>query len=144
MTRERSKRVFLSYAAKDREFAHQLRETLVRRGASVFMDESVSPGEKWSEGLRKEIENATALILLIPSLESSNRNDVWAEAGAAKALGKPILAVLPPRHKGTRRELPTDIAGLLVLDTDERPLENTADTLLQAVPEDDNSRLPAA
>jgi len=50
MTRERSKRVFLSYAAKDREFAHQLRETLVRRGASVFMDESVNPGEKWSEG----------------------------------------------------------------------------------------------
>jgi hypothetical protein len=112
--------------------------------SSTCLTESVNPGEKWSEGLRKEIENATALILLIPSLESSNRNDVWAEAGAAKALGKPILAVLPPRHKGTRRELPTDIAGLLVLDTDERPLENTADTLLQAVPEDDNSRLPAA
>jgi hypothetical protein len=38
-------------------------------------------------------------------------------------LGKPVLAVLPPHHQRSRTELPTEIADLLVLSTDERPLE---------------------
>jgi hypothetical protein len=57
------------------------------------------------------------------------------EAGAAKALGKPVLAVLPPKNVSAPIELPTDIAGVLVLDADRRSLDSIADTLLQAVPE---------
>src|ERR1700693_4777704 len=102
MPKNLRKRVFLSYAVKDKDFAYQLRDTLSKRGVSVFLDTSISPGDRWSEVLRREIENATALILLVPSRESLNRNNVWVEAGAAKALGKPGLAVLPPRHQGSR------------------------------------------
>jgi hypothetical protein len=67
----------------------------------------------------------------------ANRNTIWFEAGAAKALGKPVLAVLPPSRDPGSTELPTDLAGLLVLDADRRSLESVADTLVHAVPEQD-------
>jgi hypothetical protein len=129
------KQVFISYALDDRDFARRLGSLMEQRGASVFLDADVRPGDLWADVLRREIERATALVLIIPSRNVANRNTVWFEAGAAKALGKPILAVLPPHHKVDRGELPTDLADLLVLNADQRPLENIADMLLQAVPE---------
>jgi len=130
---EGTKRVFMSYAAEDRPFARQLGELMTQRGVSVFFDD-VAPGANWSDGLREAIENATALVLLIPSQSFSDRNATWFEAGAAKALGKPVLAVLPPSREPGSTELPTEIAGLLVLDADRRSLDSIADMLVQAVP----------
>jgi hypothetical protein len=91
------------------------------------------PGSDWAEVLRSELERSSALILIIPSRSAANRNNVLFEAGAAKALGKRIFAVLPPNHS-SHIELPTNIADLLVMDADRRSLESIADTLLQAVP----------
>ncbi len=90
---------------------------------------------------RREIERASALILLIPSDDVPNRNNIWFEAGAAKALGKRVLAVLPPNRRLV--DLPSDIADILVLDADKRPLESIADTLIQAVPEIDDVKASA-
>ena len=128
------KRVFISYAHEDKAFASELGNLMMKRGASVFSDTDLTPGSLWSDVLRREIEQATALVLIIPTHHVANRNHVWFEAGAAKALGKPVLAVLPPKHESGTVDLPTDIAGLLVLDADRRSLESVADTLLQAVP----------
>ena len=133
------KHIFLSYAREDRDFAKELSGLMKERGASVFFDtNAVALGEEWGSVLRKEIEKATALVLLIPSRNVSDRNFIWFEAGAARALGKPVLAVLPPAHKATRTEIPTDIAGLIILDAGERPLENIADMLIQAIPSTGN------
>ena len=60
------------------------------------------------------------------------RNNLWFEAGAAKALGKRVLAVLPPHAR--LDELPINVADILVLDAGERPFESIADTLVEAVP----------
>jgi predicted nucleotide-binding protein len=130
----RNKRLFISYAQEDHAFARELGRAIADRGASVFLDIDMSSGSFWADSLRSEIERATALILIIPSRHVANRNNILFEAGAAKALGKPVLAVLPPKHQAERIELPTDIAGVLVLDADRRSVENIADTLLQATP----------
>jgi len=128
-----TKYVFLSYAHENRELAKDLASLMSRRGVSVFLDSDVKPGDLWSSVIRREIERASALILLIPSDDVPNRNNIWFEAGAAKALGKRVLAVLPPNRRLV--DLPSDIADILVLDADKRPLESIADTLIQAVPE---------
>jgi hypothetical protein len=107
-----------------------------KRGASVFSDVDTALGSLWSDVLRREIEQASALVLIIPSHSVENRNNIWFEAGAAKALGKPVLAVLPPKRETGPFDMPTDLAGLIVLDTDRRSLESVTDTLLQAVPTD--------
>jgi hypothetical protein len=134
---EGSKRVFISYAREDRDFARRLGELMNQRGVSVAWDFDTAFGSDWSDGLRRQIEDADALVLLIPSHGMANRNTIWFEAGAAKALGKPVLAVLPPSRDPGSTELPTDLAGLLVLDADRRSLESVADTLVHAVPEQD-------
>jgi predicted nucleotide-binding protein len=136
-----TKNVFLSYAAENRELAKDLASLMSRRGVSVFFDSDVKPGDLWSSVVRREIERASALILLIPSDDVPNRNNIWFEAGAAKALGKRVLAVLPPNRRLV--DLPSDIADILVLDADKRPLESIADTLIQAVPETDDIKASA-
>jgi hypothetical protein len=129
------KHLFISYGIEDGDFARTLSRLMKNRGASVSLDTDIAPGMAWADWLRPEIERATALILVIPSRQTPNRNNLLFEAGAAKALGKPVLAVLPPNRKAAPIEMPTDIAGVLVLDADRRSLDSVADTLLQAVPE---------
>ncbi|MGA9215976.1 MAG: toll/interleukin-1 receptor domain-containing protein [Methylocella sp.] len=136
-----TKHVFLSYALEDRELAKDLANLMSRRGVSVFSDSDVKLGDLWSSVVRGEIERSSALILLIPSDDVPNRNNIWFEAGAAKALGKRVLAVLPPNRRLVA--LPSDIADVLFLDADKRPLESIADTLIQAVPEIDNVKASA-
>jgi predicted nucleotide-binding protein len=131
---EDRKRIFISYAREDKEFARELAESMKRSGVSVFSDIDVMPGALWSDVLRREIEQASALVLIIPSYRVANRNNIWFEAGAAKALGKPVLAVLPPQREPKSIELPTDLAGLIVLDADRRSVQSVAETLLQAIP----------
>lgn len=107
-----------------------------QRGVSVFSAFDLKLGDQWASVIRSEIERASALVLLIPSDDVPNRNNIWFEAGAAKALGKRVLAVLPPNRR--LLDLPADIADILVLDADKRPLESIAETLVQAVPERDS------
>lgn len=76
------------------------------------------------------------MFLFLPSDDVPNRNNIWFEAGAVKALGKRVLAILPPNRRLV--DPPSDIADVLFLDADKRPLESIADTLIQAVPEIDN------
>jgi hypothetical protein len=132
---EGQKSVFLSYASKDRNFAAELGNLLRKRGARVFRDsDSIPFGSSWPEMLREELDKATAVILLLPLRDAMNRNSLWFEAGAAKALGKPVLMVLPPEHKATRSDVPVELADLVVLNADETSLDSLADTLLQAIP----------
>ena len=131
------KRIVLSHAAEDTVFARRLANLLAERGVEVFIDANVTAGEDWSRAFRHEIEEASALVLLIPSDTARNRNNLWFEAGAARALEKRVLAVLPPDRHAT--DYPNDLADVMVLDADRRPLEDIADTLVQAAP----SRQPA-
>lgn len=130
------KRVFLSFSQENAELADALARVMSQRGASVFFDkDAIRLGDRWLETRRAKIEKASALVLLIPAHDGPNRNTVLFEAGAAKALGKRVLAVLPPHWPVLRDEVPVDIADVVVLDMDERPLESIADMLVQAVPE---------
>src|SRR6516165_1264478 len=92
---ESSQHIFISSSFEDRDFAKQLGSVLRSRGAIVFQTD---PGSDWAEVLRREIEQSSVLILVIPSRHATNRNNVLFEAGAAKALGKRIFAVLPPNR----------------------------------------------
>jgi predicted nucleotide-binding protein len=132
---EQKKHLFISHVAEDAEYARQLASSLKERGATIVSEWDAASGSMWPDALRTQIDSATALILVIPTRRVRNRNNVVFEAGAAKAMGKPVLAVLPPKNRSAPIDLPTDIAGVLVLDADRRSLDSIADTLLQAVPE---------
>ena len=129
-----SRKIFLSYVLEDRAFAKRLAEAFRGRGIAVVLGADFDPGSPWADALREQIEHSDALVLVIPSQSAANRNSIWFEAGAARVLGKPVLAVLPSKSTAATFDLPTDIAALLILDAENRPLSEVVDTLIQAVP----------
>ena len=80
--------------------------------------------------IQKELELADAFLAVIPESGQGTANNVLFEMGAARALKKPILAVIPGRENNThRRELPSDLMGMLVLDAEKKSVEAVAGTL---------------
>ena len=136
------KRIFLSYSRDDGDFARSLARAMTGKGAHIsFENETASIGDHWAESVRREIEQASAVVLVLPADGDARRNYIWFEVGVAKALGKAVLAVLPPGQKLSRADEPENIADMLVLDADSRPLDSIAEILLRAAPADARSAM---
>lgn len=112
---------FLSYSRADKEYASQLAaEITTTTGAEIWRDEDVSGfGAEFPDALRKAIVNSEALILVLPREGASGANNAFFEAGAAKALGKKVLAVV---RGGADRVLPSHIVDLAILNADAQPI----------------------
>jgi hypothetical protein len=131
---DRTKRLFFSFVAVDAEFSHGLMNAVESRGwSAISVPNAIRPGDLWAEAVRGEIEAASAIVLVIPGEDVANRNYIWFEVGAAKALGKRVLAVLPPERRP--KTLPLDLADVVVLDAGRRSLETIVDTIIMSVPE---------
>lgn len=90
--------IFISYAWADRVFASRIAEELAKVGAKTFYDAEFNAGSQIFEQWRKEIASTDLVVFVVPSQEGEGR---WAlaEIGAARALDKNILAVLPDRAR---------------------------------------------
>jgi hypothetical protein len=94
---KRATRVFVSYDRRDRQFAAALSEALRAQGADVFDPSSliqVRPGDDWADELLDELRNSDFLVFVVPRFEGDGINAL-AELGAARALGKTIVPVVP-------------------------------------------------
>jgi hypothetical protein len=109
--------VFISYSQADREFAERLRSGIQALGANVRSDESgLKPGESWDPALREALAASDGVVLVIPEPGTPKANAAFFEAGAARALGKPLVAVLLTSPEPNRvRELPSDLYGGLAV-----------------------------
>ena len=109
--------VFISYSRNDRAFAEQLRNRIQALGANVWFDQAViKPGENWEQALRKTLEDSDEVVLVVPEPGTAKANAAFFEAGAARALGKPVVAVLPRQEHSRIREVPSEVSSLAVLD----------------------------
>jgi hypothetical protein len=100
-------RIFLSYAAADKEHAHRLRSLLSRRpNLRVFTTETLSAGEDWESKLRDELSQSDIFMVLL-SLNSVDSKWVLHELGAAWALDKPIVSVVT--HPEVFSKIPMDL-----------------------------------
>src|SRR3990172_6614894 len=87
-------RIFLSYVAADREYAHKLHNLLSQHSdLYIFTLEMLSAGDNWESKLKDEISKSDIFIVLLSS-RSVNSNWVLHELGAAWALNKPIIPVV--------------------------------------------------
>lgn len=88
-------RVFLSYAAKDRnsEAARKLRSLLTQHlNHSVFTPDTLSAGENWMSKLKRELARCDVFMVLLSQNSISSAN-VLQELGAAWALNKPVIGI---------------------------------------------------
>lgn len=87
-------RIFLSYSATDRRFAQNLKRQLERRGVQVTPDAYNWDGQDWAKTIRSALSRADAVVTIV-----SNAAGVLAELGAARSLGKAVVAILPERTR---------------------------------------------
>ena len=112
--------IFLSYAHEDGEIAASLVSRLEDGGIHCFLAEkNIRPGEQWEPRIRDALLRSRRLLLLITPRSKDSR---WvnAEAGAAWALGKPLvpalmfvepkdLIELVNRHQARKVETPAQV-----------------------------------
>lgn len=98
-------KIFLSYAAQDREFAGRLARTLHSQGVSGFLDSlDVTTGAPWGDQLREALRNADILVVVLTET-ALHSTAVISEIGAAWAADKQIFAIVPPNEQ-VPRDLP--------------------------------------
>ncbi|MEO6039132.1 MAG: toll/interleukin-1 receptor domain-containing protein [Saprospiraceae bacterium] len=92
-------KIFISHAGKDRAVALQLSSLLHERGAETWTDADVPPGENWANSLRKMLQQANVVLLLISKNYKKSDNSLF-ELGAAIGLDKKILSVAMSQNVG--------------------------------------------
>jgi hypothetical protein len=122
---KRHARLFFSYGRDDAEFVRGLTTRLQKSGVDTFDSAEVStPGQDWSSAILKALEKSDKVIFVVPSHEGGGKNAL-AELGAARAMGKPILAVMPDSSRAWNSDVARAISNTAVLDAsrvDERNL----------------------
>jgi nucleoside 2-deoxyribosyltransferase len=109
------RRVFLSYAHGDRAFGAKLRRGLTDAGVDTFDAAHTAAGESVFEKLRRQIADSDLVVFVVPSFEGEGR---WtlAEVGAARALEKQIIAILPNSARYANSNFARAITELPILD----------------------------
>jgi nucleoside 2-deoxyribosyltransferase len=124
-------KVFISSSRADRPFAERLRKEIAALAAEVLGDsEMFAGGENWDQALRNALEASDALVLVVPEPGARKANTAFFEAGAARALGKPVVAVLPSADASRAGELPSDMYGLAVFDGSKVAPESLANSIV--------------
>ncbi len=111
--------IFISYAKADTyTLAVQLRDDLVKiPDVSVWMDETLEPGESWAAQIQDEIDAADFVIVLLspdvnrPAVGNRHRSFVLNEIDYAQQLNKTIIPVMA---QPTR--VPVQLAGVQYID----------------------------
>lgn len=123
-------RVFLSHALEDRKFVSELSRALKARGAETFVDyEHVRPGEDVSTTILAQLQRSDLVVFVVPRFEGQGKNALF-ELGAAKALGKRIVAVLPEGVRRSNSDIASALSRTLLLDASAKNVGLLADQVL--------------
>jgi hypothetical protein len=130
-------RIFISYSQRDQEFARHLAQTLRRQGGEPWLSEhGLLAGSDWLTSLKENLQASDALVLIMPSTSAVSGNSAFFEAGAAKAIGKDVIVVVPELQSVDRSNIPYDLASTVVIDASKKPIDVVANTVLGALKAD--------
>lgn len=127
-------KVFLSFSKSDRLFAERLGSKIRALGTEVLSENAWGePGANLNESLREALETSDGVVLVMPEPGSPRANNAFFEAGAARGLGKPVVAVLPSPDPSRAGELPADMFGLAAFDGSGVAPESLANSVVTAL-----------
>jgi hypothetical protein len=127
-----SRKVFISYSSRDREFAKILADSIARLGGDASLSEhgAVAQGD-WLGNLRAKLGVSDAVVLIMPTSAARSANSTFFEAGAARALGKDVIVVIPDTAAIDQANIPYDLASTIVLDASKKPIDSVAMTVMK-------------
>ncbi|MGH6924344.1 MAG: toll/interleukin-1 receptor domain-containing protein [Propylenella sp.] len=124
------RRVFLSYASSDSRFASRLAEALSASGVDARLDtEAVEPGGNLEESILSVLRESDIVVFVVPEREGAGK---WAlaELGAARALGKRIVAVVPEASRYHNSDVARILSGSAVIDASSLPKEALVNAIM--------------
>jgi len=117
--------ILISHLHRDAGLAKRLGSALKRLGLEAFNPTREIPdGARWRTVIQADIKRSDALIMLAVTPDSLSSSWMPYEAGAAEALGKPVIVLLSDKYSVS--ELPPDIASHQVLNFDAQAPERAA------------------
>lgn len=124
-------RVFFSYSIDDRSFADELRKALMAEHDVQVWDpaSALSSGKSIDETINENLSKSDLFVYIIPRKEGSGKWSLF-ELGAAKALGKRIIAVLPDSARVANSAVAASLADSVVVSQNERSAEELAKSIL--------------
>jgi nucleoside 2-deoxyribosyltransferase len=130
---ETAPNVFVSYAWDDRDFAERVRSAVAQSGANALDPYSIEAASDLEGEVLKAVRAADVFVFVIPSREGLGKSAL-AELGAARALGKRIVALMPDRARAANSEVAVRLSDLIVLDAGEKTASTLAQQVLSALP----------
>ena len=121
--------IVLSYPHRDRIVAREIAQELDRLGLPASDLASQGAAGDLRPLLRRAIERADALVLVIASPEAASQSWIGYEAGMADALDKRIIVLLSQDH--ATDELPADIATCRIIQFDPSRPDRAARGILE-------------
>lgn len=127
-------RVFLSYSTIDKKFVKRLHDALTSREIDVWTDESIAPGQSWTEAIKSAVESSDAIVAVL-SPASAKSAAVSSELALAlsdrwSGKGKPIIPVLAAPTK----DVPIFLRHLQWADlSDDERFENNLDSVVESI-----------
>lgn len=110
------KRVFLAYSHDDSAFAKHIGDLLAEQGHQSFDGQSsLAVGADWSDTVLNALKDADAVVFIVPAREGSGKGALE-ELGAAKAMGKKIVAVMPDSSRAWNTDVARAVTRAPVLD----------------------------
>lgn len=123
-------RVFFSYSASDRALADKLKKAFQRHGAQTFDPFSdLTPGESISETLLTHLRRSDLFVFVAPRFEGQGKSAL-VELGAARALGKRIVTVVPDEARAASHDKAVSLGRAYHLDPGAAAIEVFADRIL--------------
>ena len=126
------RQVFISHSVHDAEWARSFARALKDRGVTVWFDEfDVRRGESVRDALEAGLRSSEVLVALLDQ-ESPARPNLFFELGAAIALGKKVVPIVPRDLDPSFLPLDVRLRRYLIRETPERTAEELTNTLQAA------------
>lgn len=131
---EKGRSFFISHSFSDREFAQQLATSIIKLGGKTSLSGhgTIAEGSVWLDGLRERLRASDAVILVMPSQSAKSANSTFFEAGAARALGKEVIVVVPDIQNVDQANIPFEVASSVVLDATRKSIDSIAQKVMEA------------
>jgi hypothetical protein len=109
-------RVFVSHARSDDGFASSLAAALKQSGADAVLDSrAVDLGTDVQEAVLAALRASDLVVFVVPEREGAGKNAL-VELGAARALGKRIVAIAPDSGRLHNADVARLLSGSAVVD----------------------------
>jgi len=109
-------RLFISYSRDDAPFAEHLAQQLKIEGFHTLdAQSSIKPGVRWDNAVLKALKSADRVVFVVPSREGGGKNAL-AELGAARAMGKDIVAVMPDSSRAWNSNVARTVSDNVIVD----------------------------